>query len=224
MTELAEGVVPELSVVVPMHNEAENVLPLYDELIAALRGTGRRAEILVIDDGSADGTFERLREVHGRERGEEGAAVKVLRLRRRFGKSAALGAHEHINYRPTEDVAGAVRELTGGRGVDIAFDTVGAATWPVDFSAVRRGGRIVLCGVTTGAEAVTNLQALYWNQITVLGSTMGSDEDVRAMLCAVNADELHPVIDEVMPLDKAREAAERMEAGEQFGNICLRIA
>jgi NADPH:quinone reductase-like Zn-dependent oxidoreductase len=141
----------------------------------------------------------------------------------KLGKSAALGAHEHLNYRTTPDLAEAVRKLTRGRGVDIVLDTVGAATWPVDFGAVRRGGRIVICGVTTGAEAVTNLQTLYWNQITVLGSTLGSDEDVRAMLSAVSADELHPVIDDVMPLARAREAAERMEAGKQFGNICLKI-
>jgi NADPH:quinone reductase-like Zn-dependent oxidoreductase len=141
----------------------------------------------------------------------------------KLGKSIALGAAETINYRETADLAAEVRAFTDGRGVDIAFDTVGAATWAEDFAAVRRGGRIVICGVTTGAEAVTELRQLYWNQITVLGSTLGSDEDVREMLAAVIAAELHPVVDEVLPLDEARTAAERMEAGRQFGSIVLRV-
>ncbi|MHC4592828.1 MAG: zinc-binding dehydrogenase, partial [Planctomycetota bacterium] len=129
-----------------------------------------------------------------------------------------------INYRENEDVAAAVRELTGGRGVDVALDTVGAATWPIDLGAVRRGGRIVVCGVTSGAEALTDLRVLYWNQLTVLGSTLGSDEDFRSMLAAVNAAELKPVMDSIFPLNDVCAATERMEAGEQFGKIVLAIA
>jgi len=138
-------------------------------------------------------------------------------------KAEALGADGCIDYRLTEDVAARARELNGGAGVDVAFDTVGAATWPVDFAAVRRGGRIVLCGVTSGAEAPTDLRALYWNQLTVLGSTMGSDEDFRAMLAAVETSGLRPVVDRVMPLERAGEAAELLELGEQFGKIVLSI-
>ena len=59
---------------------------------------------------------------------------------------------------------------------------------------MRRGGRIVLCGVTIGAEAQTDLRALYWSQLTILGSTMGSDEDFRGMLRAVSAAKLKPVL------------------------------
>jgi NADPH:quinone reductase-like Zn-dependent oxidoreductase len=152
------------------------------------------------------------------------SAIVTSSSNEKLGKSVALGAAETVNYRETEDLAAEIRTLTDGRGVDIAFDAVGAATWPQDFAAVRRGGRIVQCGVTTGSEAPTNLQQLHWNQITVLGSTMGSDEDVRAMLAAVRAAELHPVVDEVFPLDAAGEAAERMEAGRQFGSIVLAVS
>ncbi|MFW6163936.1 MAG: zinc-binding dehydrogenase, partial [Planctomycetota bacterium] len=97
----------------------------------------------------------------------------------------------------------------------------GAATWPLDFQVVRRGGRIVLCGITTGAEAPTNLQALYWNQLAVFGSTMGSAEDARLMLRTVVLAGIEPVIDSVHPLAEARRAMARMAAGEQFGKILL---
>jgi len=92
LSDCADGVVPELSIVVPMHDEAANVEPLYDELIETLAGMEQSAELIFVDDGSTDETFDRLREVHGRERGEGAPAVKVLRLRRQFGKSAALSA------------------------------------------------------------------------------------------------------------------------------------
>ncbi|MFH1719619.1 MAG: zinc-binding dehydrogenase [Planctomycetota bacterium] len=135
-----------------------------------------------------------------------------------------LGADHTINYRAGEDVAQRAREITSGSGVDVIIDTVGGATWPIDFAAARRGGKIVLCGVTSNAEAVTNLRTLYWNQLTILGSTMGSDDDMRKMIEAVTAAKLKPVIDSVSPLENARDAMGRMEAGEQFGKIALEVS
>lgn len=139
-------------------------------------------------------------------------------------RASRLGADHTINYKAVDDVAQSVRDLTNGIGVDIIIDTVGAATWPIDFSAVRRGGKVVLCGVTSGAEAVTNLQALYWNQLTIMGSTMGSDEDFRQMVEAVAAAELRPVIDSVMPLENIKDAMGKMETAGQFGKIVLEIS
>jgi NADPH:quinone reductase-like Zn-dependent oxidoreductase len=141
----------------------------------------------------------------------------------KLARASQIGADHTINYK-AEDVAVRVKDFTSGRGVDIVIDTVGAATWPIDFSAVRRGGKIVLCGITTGAKAETNLQALYWNQLTIMGSTMGSDEDFRRMLQAVTIAKLKPVIDSVEPLENIRVAMGKMEAGEQFGKIVLRIS
>jgi NADPH:quinone reductase-like Zn-dependent oxidoreductase len=142
----------------------------------------------------------------------------------KLARARKLGADHIINYKKEANVAEGAREITAGRGVDIVFDTVGAATWKVNFTALGRGGRMVLCGVTTGADARTNLQALYWNQLTILGSTMGSNEDFRQMLKAVNAAKLKPVIDSVVPLEDAKEAMARMEKGEQFGKIVLKIS
>jgi NADPH:quinone reductase-like Zn-dependent oxidoreductase len=142
----------------------------------------------------------------------------------KLSKAGALGADHTVNYRSVDSVATAVKDITGGRGVDVVIDTVGASTWDANFNLVRRGGRIVLCGVTTGAEAPTNLRALYWNQVTIMGSTMGSHEDFRQMIKAVAASKLKPVIDSVRPLKDVRAAMGRMEAAEQFGKIVLRIS
>ena len=116
-----------------------------------------------------------------------------------------------------------MRNLTGGLGVDVVMDTVGAATWQTNFDAVRRGGRIVHCGVTSGAQATVSIQQLYWNQITVMGSTLGGAEDFRLLLRAVASAGLVPVVDSVEPLASARAAIQRMEEGKQFGKIVLHV-
>ena len=134
-----------------------------------------------------------------------------------------IGARHTINYQ-NDDVAECVRDVTVGRGVDVAFDAVGAATWPLDFACVRRGGTIVICGITTGPVAETNLQALYWNQLTVLGSTLGSRAELQQMIRAVSVGGLKPVVDEVFALERAREAMAKMEGGRQFGKLVLDVS
>jgi NADPH:quinone reductase-like Zn-dependent oxidoreductase len=142
----------------------------------------------------------------------------------KLARAAALGADHTINYKSENSVRAAVKDITAGRGVDVVIDAVGAGTWDTSLGLVRRGGRIVLCGVTTGAQAPTNLQALYWNQLTIMGSTMGSHEDFRLMLKTVAASKLKPVIDSVRPLKEVADAMARMEAAQQFGKIVLRIS
>ncbi len=139
-------------------------------------------------------------------------------------RASGIGADHVINYKATDDVAQCVKDITSGAGVDIIVDTVGAATWPIDFSAARRGGKIVLCGVTSDAEAVTDLRALYWNQLTIMGSTMGSDEDFRQMVKAVAAAKIRPVIDSVTPLENVTNAMGKMESAEQFGKLVLEVS
>jgi NADPH:quinone reductase-like Zn-dependent oxidoreductase len=173
--------------------------------------------------------------VHGIGGGVALAGLQIARLAgaavlatsssdEKLDRARALGAAHTLNYRTDPDVAHWARGITEGRGVDVVMDTVGAATWPVDFQAVRRGGRIVLCGVTTGPAAETPLNLLYWNQISVLGSTSGSAEDFRLMRRSVAAAHLVPVLDRVYPLAKAPEAMARMEEGRQFGKIVLQVS
>ena len=141
----------------------------------------------------------------------------------KLSRAEQIGANYTINYK-RQNVANCVKELTLGRGVDIAIDSVGAATLPIDLACVRRGGRIVICGVTSGPKAEANLQAVYWNQLTIMGSTMGSDEDFLGMVLAVDGMKLKPVIDSVYPLAEVKEAMSKMEAGTQFGKIVLNIS
>jgi NADPH:quinone reductase-like Zn-dependent oxidoreductase len=172
--------------------------------------------------------------IHGIGGGVALAALQIARLAGatcivtsssddKLARAAALGARHAVNYRSAPDLATTIRDLTGGRGVDIVFDTVGAAAWPVSIAAVRVGGRIVTCGVTTGQNAEMPLQTLYWNQLNILGSRLGSQEDFRLMLLAVAAAKLRPVIDKAFPLDRAPEAFARMETGGQFGKIVLNV-
>jgi NADPH:quinone reductase-like Zn-dependent oxidoreductase len=142
----------------------------------------------------------------------------------KLDRAARIGADHTINYKTGNDVAQCAKDITAGAGVDIVIDTVGAATWPIDFSAVRRGGKIVLCGVTSDAEAVIDLRALYWNQLTIMGSTMGSNEDFHQTVKAVAAAKLRPVIDSVTPLENITDAMGKMEAAEQFGKIVLEVS
>jgi len=150
-------------------------------------------------------------------------AIVTSSSEEKLERAGNLGASAAINYRTSPDVAAEVRKLTANRGVDVAFDTVGAATLPVSMAAVRRGGRIVTCGVTGGAEAKINLQQLYWNHISLIGSTMGSQEDFRRLHRAVKQAGLKPVMDRVFPLEEYCAAVGRMEEGGQFGKIALRL-
>jgi NADPH:quinone reductase-like Zn-dependent oxidoreductase len=166
-----------------------------------------------------------------------GVALSALQLAKRAGaevfvtsssneklsRARELGADHAINYEK-ESVVKWIEHETSGRGVDVAVDAVGAAAWPLDFACVRKGGRVVLCGVTTGSKAESDLRTLYWNQLTILGSTMGSAEDFRQMLRTVTVNQLKPVIDQVFPLEEVRDAMQKMEAEKQFGKIALRIS
>lgn len=151
------------------------------------------------------------------------SAIVTSSCNEKLARAEALGARQLHNYREDPDVAAAVLQGTQGAGVDVVIDTVGAGTWPINFAACRKGGRIVHCGVTSGATVETNISALYWKQLSVFGSTMGSHEDFRRLLNAVQASGLRPVLDQVFPLDAARDAQQRMERGEQFGKIVLSV-
>ncbi|HYF52441.1 MAG TPA: zinc-binding dehydrogenase [Planctomycetota bacterium] len=134
-----------------------------------------------------------------------------------------MGAVAGVNYKTTPDVAAAVKALTNGRGADIVLDTAGAATLPISMGSVRRGGRIVTCGITTGPEAPINIQQLYWNHISFLGSTMGSMEDMRRMTKAIEHSGIKPLIDQTFPLSQAGAALARMKEGAQMGKIVLNV-
>jgi NADPH:quinone reductase-like Zn-dependent oxidoreductase len=133
-----------------------------------------------------------------------------------------LGADATVNH-ADGDVIAAVKEATEGAGVDVVVEHVGEATWQRSLQAARPGGRIALCGATTGANPPAALHRIWWKQLTIYGSTMGTKEDFEAAYELVKTGRARPVIDSVYPLAEARAAHERLEAGEQFGKIVFEI-
>jgi NADPH:quinone reductase-like Zn-dependent oxidoreductase len=141
----------------------------------------------------------------------------------KLARARTLGADAAINYAGA-DVAREVRALTGRRGVDVVLETAGEATWRSSLRSAARGGRIVTCGATTGPSPAEEIRLIFWNQLSILGSTMGSAGDWQAMVNALAAQSLRPVVDSVLPLERGREAYERLAAGDHFGKIVLAVA
>jgi NADPH:quinone reductase-like Zn-dependent oxidoreductase len=136
-------------------------------------------------------------------------------------RARELGADATFNH-DTDDVVAGVKELTGG-GVHVVVDHVGEATWKRSLEAARPAGRVCVCGATTGPNPPAQLHRIWWKQLTVYGSTMGSKEDFEAAYDLVASGRALPVVDAIFPLAEAAAAHERLEAGEQLGKIVLRI-
>jgi NADPH:quinone reductase-like Zn-dependent oxidoreductase len=137
-------------------------------------------------------------------------------------RATELGAAAVVNH-AMGDVVAAVKEATGGPGVDVVVEHVGEATWQTSLQAVRAHGRIAVCGATTGPNPKAALHRVWWKQLTILGSSMGTKADFEGVYELVAAGRAKPVVDSVFPLAEAQAAHERMESGEQFGKIILSI-
>ncbi len=131
----------------------------------------------------------------------------------------ALGADATVNH-ASGDVAAAAKELGG---VDVVVEHVGEATWKTSLGAVKPGGRVAVCGATSGPNPPAQLHRVWWKQLTIVGSTMGTRADFEAVYELVRTGQAKPVIDRVLPLEAIREAHERLEAGEQLGKIVLTV-
>jgi NADPH:quinone reductase-like Zn-dependent oxidoreductase len=110
---------------------------------------------------------------------------------------------------------------TGKRGVDLVFDTVGESVWPDCLRALAPGGRLVTSGATTGSRGVTEIRLVFWKQLSILGSTMGSPTEFRRAMRLVFDGSFDAVIHEVMPLAEAQRAHELLESGKVFGKVVL---
>ena len=133
-----------------------------------------------------------------------------------------LGADATVNH-ATDDVVAHVKEVTGG-GAHVVVDDVGEATWKRTLDAARVEGRVVVCGATTGPNPPAALHRVWWKQLSILGSTMGTPDDFKGAYDLIAAGKAHPVVDMVFPLADARLAHDRLEAGEQLGKIVLSIS
>jgi len=139
----------------------------------------------------------------------------------KLARARELGADETVNHE-TEDVPARVKEITGG-GAHVVVEHVGEATWSRSLNSARQEGRIVVCGATSGPNPPAALHRIWWKQLAILGSTMGTRADFKGAYDLIAAGKARPVVDEVFPLAEARAAHERLEAGEQLGKIVLRI-
>jgi NADPH:quinone reductase-like Zn-dependent oxidoreductase len=165
-----------------------------------------------------------------------GVSLAALRIAKLFGarvfatssddaKLAAakqLGADVTLNH-TTQKVSQEIRALTNKRGVDVVIENVGAATWDDSLRSLRRGGRLVTCGATSGPKVELDIRRLFWHHWSILGSTMGNAAEYFEIVRRLGQGELRPIVDRVFPLERAREAFERLEKGAQLGKIAIEI-
>lgn len=135
-------------------------------------------------------------------------------------KARALGAEAVLDHY-AGDVPARVRDLTGGRGVEVVVEHVGKATWPVSVRCLARGGRLVTCGATTGHDTSLDLRHLFARQLTLAGSYMGRKAELLAAAGLFFRGVLTPVVDRTWPLADAAQAHRHLEQSAHFGKIVL---
>jgi NADPH:quinone reductase-like Zn-dependent oxidoreductase len=106
----------------------------------------------------------------------------------------------------------------------VVVENVGEATWEDSLRCLAKGGRLVTCGATSGPKVVTDARRLFWNQYTIMGSTMGNADEYREVVRVLGTGQLRPIVDRVYPLAEARAAFERLEKGEQLGKVVVEVS
>ena len=137
-------------------------------------------------------------------------------------RAETLGADVMVNYKDMP-WSKAIWELTGKRGVDVIVDHVGEATFKDSVRTLRKWGRVVVPGATTGSILELDARYLFWRQLSVLGSTMANQREFEEVMKLVFMGRLKPVVDRIFPLEQARQAHEYLAKGEQFGKVVLAI-
>ena len=169
--------------------------------------------------------------IHAAGSGVGSVGIQVAKLRgarviatagsdEKLEKARSLGADEVVNY-TRADWPKEVRRLTEKRGVDVVFEHTGAETWPGSILALKRDGRLVTCGATSGHDARTDLRQVFYRHVSLLGSFMGSKAELLDAMKFVEAGRIRPVVDRALPLADARRAHELLEDRAQFGKLVL---
>jgi NADPH:quinone reductase-like Zn-dependent oxidoreductase len=135
-------------------------------------------------------------------------------------RALALGALSGVNS-SERDFGDWAMEVTGGRGMDLVVDSVGAATWRRSIRSLAPGGRLCVCGATSGDAPDISIRELYQSHRRILGAPMGGRKDFDAAMAMVLGGRLKPVIHAVYPLERTGEALDELEAGRQFGKIVI---
>lgn len=140
---------------------------------------------------------------------------------KKLDRAREYGAEVTINYRDNPGWSKRVHQLTGRRGVDIVIDHIGGDTFDSSLRTLARGGRLVTCGATAGGEVSLDLKRLFFKNLAVLGSTMGSKGELCRITDLMAAGRLTPMVDRALPLDQVREAHRALEAREAFGKVVV---
>jgi NADPH:quinone reductase-like Zn-dependent oxidoreductase len=180
---------------------------------AALR-EGEWVLIWGIGGGVALAAFELARALGAR-------TIVTSSSREKLERARELGADVAVSH-SEDDVVDAVREATGS-GADVVVETVGEATWERSLAAASRGGRVVVCGATSGHGPPARLYRLWWKELAIYGSTMGTPAEFEAAYELVRAGRARVHVDSVFPLAEVAKAHERLESGAQFGKVVLAI-
>lgn len=151
--------------------------------------------------------------------------IALARSEEKLEKARALGADAGVITRDA-DWSKAVRALpyVGKRGVDIVFEHVGKDTWDASLKLARKGGVVVTCGASSGWDAPTDLRHVFFRQVQILGSTMGSKALLHRILPLVAEGKLRPVVDRTFPLEQAAAAHAHLESRAQFGKVVLTVS
>jgi NADPH:quinone reductase-like Zn-dependent oxidoreductase len=154
-----------------------------------------------------------------------GAAVYVVAGDAEKGRQAcALGAAQFVDRQAEPNWGKAVWNLSGRRGMDVVVDNVGEATWAASLRSLTKGGRLLCVGGSSGYNAVTPVNLIFGRQLSIIGSTMGTQAEFETVMGLVWAGQLKPVVDEILPLAEYPAALARMLDGRGFGKILLKVA
>ena len=214
---------------------AENVLPLpahvsYEDAASFIL-TNMTAWRMVVTQGRVRAGQDVL--ILGVGGGVSSTAVQIAKLGgarvlvtsssdAKLERAGDLGADVLINY-TKEDWPKVVFEQTGRHGVDVVIENVGAVTWKQSLRALKKGGRLVTCGATTGPIGETDIRIVFWNQIAIIGSTMANRKEFHDVMRLFFAGRLRAIVDEIVPLKDGAAAQQRLAEGKQFGKIVLRV-
>jgi NADPH:quinone reductase-like Zn-dependent oxidoreductase len=172
--------------------------------------------------------------IHAAGSGVSSAGIQIARLLgarhviatagtdEKLAKARELGATHTVNYR-TEDFSKVARQVTDGKGVEVILDHVGGEVFERSLRALAWAGRVVLCGATSHPEAKINLRAVFFKGLSILGSTMGRQAELRSLIRFFEAGRLEPVVDRIFPLEEAPQAQEILSKREQFGKVVLTV-
>jgi NADPH:quinone reductase-like Zn-dependent oxidoreductase len=172
-------------------------------------------DVLIHAAGSGVGSIAiQIAKLHGAR------VIATAGSEEKLAKAKELGADELINY-TRDDWPKEVKRLTGRQGVDVIFEHTGAETWPGSITSLKNGGRLVTCGATSGFDARTDIRQIFYRQLSILGSFMGTKAELLEAMKFVERGAIRAVIDQSMPLSEARHAHELIENRAQFGKLVL---